>query len=253
MASSDELKGEPAADGVDAPLVAVVVPTYEEAANLRELARRLFALHVPNSRLIVVDDGSPDGTGDVARELAVELDGRVELIQRGRKEGLGTAYLTGFARALESGVDRIVQMDADLSHEPEYIPAFLERLEQADVVVGSRYVRGGRLSDEWSAKRRLLSWTANLGIRLVAGLKVKDATSGFKGYRASALRSIDFSRLRCKGFAFQAEVAHACQRMGYRVVEHPIVFQERAGGRSKMSVGIVLEALWKLLPLRWRG
>ena len=233
-------------------MVAVVVPTYEEAENLPELARRVFALDLSNARLIVVDDDSPDGTGHVVRNLLAQLGGRVELIQQKGRQGLGTAYVSGFARALEVGAESVVQMDADLSHPPECIPAFLERLKHADVVVGSRYVRDGGTGQGWSLRRRLLSYMGNLCIRLVVGLKVRDATSGFKGFRASALRSLDFTRFRCKGFAFQAEVAHACQRMGHRVVEHPIVFEERVRGRSKMSMGIIIEALWKLLPLRLR-
>ena len=232
--------------------VAVVVPTYDEAQNLPGLVDRIFALGIPNTRLIVVDDSSPDGTAEVARELAGKVYGKLELIQRRGKEGLGTAYIEGFSRALAEGADYVLQMDADLSHAPEYIPAFLEALESADVVVGSRYVKGGGADPSWSLKRRFLSHLANLGIRMVCGLNVKDATSGFKGFRASALRSLKFEKARCRGFGFQAEVAHACQRHGLRVVEYPVVFVDRTKGRSKMSVAIVLEALWRLLLLRMR-
>lgn len=245
-------KGASEAAGAQPCTVAVVVPTYNEAENLPELARRLFALDIPGLKLIIVDDNSPDGTGEVARGLSEQLDGRLEVIQRQGKQGLGTAYVAGFSQALAQGARYVFQMDADLSHAPEYIPAMLEKLEQADVVVGSRYTRGGGVDREWSLKRRLLSYFANLGIRLVAGLRVKDATSGFKGFRDSALRSLDLARMRCTGFAFQAEVAHACQRLGYRVLEYPIIFAERTKGRSKMSLGIILEAFWRLLPLRWR-
>ena len=233
------------------PSVAVVVPTFNEAENLPELARRIFALDIPNARLIVVDDGSPDGTGEVATELAKQLDGRIELVQRGRKLGLGTAYVEGFSRALKAGADYVIQMDADLSHPPEYIPAFLQVLGEADVVVGSRYVPGGGVDESWSRARRLLSAAGNLGIRAITALEVKDATSGFKGFRSSVFRSMDLDQFRCKGFAFQAEMAHACQRRGYQITEHPIVFADRAKGRSKMSMAIVLEAIWRLLPLRW--
>lgn len=234
------------------PLVTVVVPTFNEAENLPELAKRIFALDIPNASIIVVDDGSPDGTGDVATELGKQLDGRVELIQRGTKMGLGTAYIAGFTQALTKGADYVVQMDADLSHRPEYIPAFLERLGEADVVVGSRYVPGGGVDESWGLSRRLLSAGGNFGIRAITALQVKDATSGFKAFRGSALRSLDLSDFRCKGFAFQAEVAHACQRRGYRVSEYPILFADRTKGRSKMSMAIVVEAVWRLLPLRWR-
>ena len=235
-----------------APQVTVVVPTYNEAGNLPELARRLFALELPNLRLLIVDDGSPDGTGEVAREVAARYNGRLELVQRGSKLGLGTAYVAGFGRALEAGAGSVVEMDADLSHAPEYIPALLDGLAQAEVVVGSRYVPGGGVDQTWGLPRRLLSSLGNSGIRLITGLEVKDATSGFKAFRGSVLEELDVSRFQCKGFAFQAEVAHACQRRGYKVAEYPIVFAGRAEGRSKMSLAILFEAVWRLLPLRWK-
>ena len=143
-------------------------------------------------------------------------------------------------------------MDADLSHAPEYIPEFLRELERADVVVGSRYTEGGGVDKEWRFRRHLLSALANYGIRAVVGLKVKDSTTGFKAFRADALRAIDFNEFRCKGFGFQAEVAYACQRRGHRVVEYPITFYDRAHGESKLSLGIILEAFWRLFLLRWQ-
>jgi dolichol-phosphate mannosyltransferase len=236
----------------DGGLVAVVVPTYNEAANLPELAERIFALGISNARLIVVDDSSPDGTAQLARELSRKFDGRVEVIQRPGKQGLGTAYVQGFSRALAEGADYVLQMDADLSHAPEYIPSFLEALKDADVVVGSRYARGGGVDKKWSLKRRLLSSSANLGIRTAAGLRVKDATSGFKAFRSSVLKSLEGVKFQCRGFGFQAEVAHACQRRGYKVVEYPIIFVDRTKGKSKMSFSIIFEALWRLWLLRWR-
>ena len=237
------------------PSVAVVVPTYNEAGNLPELAQRLFSLDLPDLRLYVVDDGSPDGTERVAAELSDKFDGRVELIQRGSKQGLGSAYVEGFALALASDAEYIVQMDADLSHAPEALPGLIGDLEQADVVVGSRYVAAryaGTTAHDLRASvlRRWLSSLANSAIRLVAGIRVKDATSGFKVFRSETLRAIDLSELRCNGFAFQTEVAHACERGGYWVVEHPITFSNRTTGESKMSLAIVVEAIWKLLPLR---
>lgn len=238
---------------MDSPTVAVVVPTYNEAENLPILAGRLFGLGIPELTLIVVDDGSPDGTGEVARHLAARYGGRVELLQRHRKLGLGPAYAAGFAHALEAGADRVVQMDADLSHPPEYIPELLAALGEADVVIGSRYVSGGGVDEHWSLMRRLVSSGGNCGIRAVTGVKIRDATSGFKAFRRTVLRSIDFSRMRCAGFGFQAEVNHVCERMGWVVAEHPIVFIDRTKGKSKMSVGIMLEAMWKLFPLRWRA
>lgn len=232
--------------------VAVVVPTYNEAENLPELASRLFALDLDDLWLYIVDDGSPDGTADVARKLSGQYENRIEVISRSGKQGLGTAYTTGFARALEEDVGCVVQMDADLSHVPEEIPLMLAELDRSDVVVGSRYTSGGGLDPEWSAKRRMLSGGGNHLIRAVTGVRVRDVTSGFKAYRASALRSLDLSRIRCIGFGFQAEIAHYCQSNGLKVVEHPITFMERTRGESKMSVRIVAEAMWKLTLLRIR-
>ena len=233
-------------------VVAVVSPTYNEAANLPELFSRLSALSIPDLRLIIVDDNSPDGTAAVAKRLESDFGGKVDVISRESKQGLGTAYIAGFTRALELGAEVVVQMDADLSHMPEYVPGFLDALDEADVVVGSRYTPGGGVDDTWGMNRRLLSYLGNMGIRLVAGLEARDVTSGFKGFRGQALRGLNLSEFRCSGFAFQAEMAHACQRRGYRVVEYPIVFVDRAHGSSKMSPYIVLEAIWRLLPYRWR-
>ncbi len=238
---------------MNSPKVAVVVPTYNEAENLPVLTGRLFALEIPGLTLIVVDDGSPDGTSEVAMRLAEQYGGRVELVQRHRKEGLGPAYIAGFSHALDSGADIIVQMDADLSHRPEYIPEFIAALGEADVVIGSRYVTGGGVDEHWGILRRLISSGGNWGIRTVTGVKVKDATGGFKAFRQSVLRSIDFSQIRCAGFGFQAEINHACERMGCVVTEYPIIFIDRTMGKSKMSLGIMVEAMWKLLPLRWKA
>ena len=239
-------------DGPKTGFAAVVVPTYNEADNLPLLAERLFSLGVPDVKMIVVDDNSPDGTSDVARALNDQYDNRLDLIKRDSKSGLGTAYKVGFRHAIEQGADYVIQMDADLSHEPEYIPAFLKALENADVVVGSRYAEGGGLDDAWRFRRHALSTLANYGIRAVVGLKVKDSTTGFKAFRADALHQIDFDAFRCKGFGFQAEVAYACQRKGHRIVEYPIMFYDRMHGESKLSLNIILEALWRLFLLRWR-
>ncbi|MCY3637534.1 MAG: glycosyltransferase [Chloroflexi bacterium] len=231
---------------------AIVVPTFNEAENLPLLAERLFALRLPDLRLVVVDDNSPDGTAEVARRLNEQYDNRIDLIERQSKDGLGTAYKVGFRHAIEQGAGYVLQMDADLSHAPEYIPDFLKTLRQSDVVVGSRYTQGGGVDKDWRFRRHLLSSLANYGIRAVVGLKVKDATTGFKAFRADALNALDFDEFRCKGFGFQAEVAYACQHGNYRVVEHPITFYDRAHGESKLSMGIIIEALWRLFLLRWR-
>ena len=233
------------------PKVVVVVPTYNEVANLDKLVQRISDLDIQNLKILFVDDGSPDGTGEAVERLAKKYEGLISLIQRGRKLGLGTAYVTGFSQALIGGADYVLQMDADLSHSPEAIPAFIEKLSGADVVVGSRYVEDGSVDDTWGISRRALSYFGNLGIRMITGLKVRDATSGFKAFRFSALQNLNLNGFRSGGFAFQAEMAHACQRKGYRVVEHPIIFKNRSQGHSKMSALIVIEAIWKLLPLRW--
>ncbi len=238
---------------MDNARIAVVVPTYNEAENLPVLAERLFALDLPGLIVIVVDDGSPDGTGEVAVRLAEQYDGRVELVQRHKKEGLGPAYIAGFSHALDGDADYIVQMDADLSHQPEYIPQFIAALEDSDVVVGSRYVKDGGVDEHWGVLRRFISSGGNWGIRTVTGVKIKDATGGFKAFRESVLRSIDFTQIRCVGFGFQAEVNYTCERLGYTVVEHPIIFIDRTMGKSKMSLGIMIEAMWKLLLLRWKA
>lgn len=232
--------------------VAVVVPTYNEADNLPPLVDRILSALQDDVRLIVVDDGSPDGTGAVAARLAERSPCPIELVQRDEKLGLGAAYRDGFERALAGGVDYVVQMDADLSHDPDSLSAMLAKLRDADVVVGSRYVPGGSVDPGWGAIRRLLSAAANRGIRLLAGLDVRDATSGYKAFRASALAQVDLDGLRCDGFGFQVEMAAACQRLGLRVVEHPIRFRTRRRGRSKMSLGIVVEAVLRLTPMAWR-
>lgn len=239
-------------DATPTGTAAIVVPTYNEAENLPLLAERIFSLGVPDMRIIVVDDNSPDGTADVAQALGDQYDNRLDLIERSAKSGLGTAYKIGFRHAIEHHANYVIQMDADLSHAPEYIPEFLRELERADVVVGSRYTEGGGVDKEWRFRRHLLSALANYGIRAVVGLKVKDSTTGFKAFRADALRAIDFDEFRCKGFGFQAEVAYACQRRGHRVVEYPITFYDRAHGESKLSLGIILEAFWRLFLLRWQ-
>ena len=235
-------------DGV----VTVVIPTYNEAENVPEIVDRIFALDIPESRIIIVDDNSPDGTAQVVERLAERYEGRIDLIGRPAKMGLGTAYAEGFSRALADGASYVVQSDADLSHGPEEIPEMLRELERADVAVGSRYIPGGRVGDDWPLHRRLLSSMANRGMRMVVGVQVKDATTGFKAFRAEALGSIDLQGIHCRGFGFQVEVAYACQRLGLRVVEHPIEFNDRARGTSKMSLGIAFEALTRLALLRFR-
>jgi len=232
--------------------VVIVVPTYNESENLKPLVENILSLGMPNCRIIVVDDNSPDGTACVARDLADQSGGSVELITRPCKDGLGTAYIEGFALAFDRHADFIIQMDADLSHNPKYIPKFLEDLEFADVVVGSRYIEGAHIHDDWNVGRRVLSFFANIIIRNVSGIKVRDASSGYKAYRVNALKALDLSLFKCKGFGFQIEVTRALENRGYKIWEHPISFIDRTCGDSKMTLKILLEAFYRLLLLRWR-
>lgn len=253
---STEVKTAEERQSEHVPRITVVVPTYNEAESLPELVQRLFAIGLGDLRVLVVDDGSPDGTAEIARRLSDDHDGRISVLERGGKLGLGTAYVAGFARALEDDPDFVFQMDADLSHPVAELPGMLAELDEADVVVGSRYTGGVTevgAEKGWGIHRVLISSLGNLSIRLVAGLRVRDATSGFKGFRAEALRQLDMSQFRCKGFGFQAEVAFACQTSGLKIVEHPFVFSNRLYGKSKMSFWIVLEAVLRLIPLRIRA
>lgn len=238
----------------DRPLkVAVVIPTYNEAENLPVIITELTALGIEGLGFVIVDDGSPDGTGQIADELAAEYDGVFEVIHRERKQGLGKSYIAGFSKALELGAERIVQMDADLSHPPIEVPAMLDRLDEADIVVGSRYAPGGGVDPRWNFLRRQISYWGGVGIRLVLSLKVRDATSGFKVFRRSALEAVGIDRLKLSGYGFQPELTYRAQKAELRIVEHPFMFLDRTAGKSKMSAGIAAEALYRLVLIRLRG
>lgn len=230
--------------------VVVVIPTFNEAENIRVIVEQLLTLDVPMLGVLFVDDSSPDGTGDIADGLTHEFPGRIVVAHRQGKLGLGTAYVAGFKIALESGAPYIVQMDCDLSHPPAEVPRMIAALQQSDVVIGTRYSDGGDVDPNWKMSRVLLSKWANMGIRVILGLKVHDATGGFKAYRRQALAAIDVDRLTITGFGFQAEVAYRTQRQGLKVTEHPYTFMERTAGKSKMSMQIALEAFWRLTLLR---
>lgn len=224
----------------------VIVPTYNERATIAELIGRLFDA-TDGVDLLVVDDSSPDGTAAIVGDLQGG-GGRIHLIERPAKLGLGTAYLAGFAWALERGYEAVVEMDADLSHDPADVARLLGALDSADLVVGSRYVPGGRIPN-WGLLRRALSRAGNLYARVVLGLAVRDSTSGFRAYRTSVLRGATLRGVASEGYAFQIEMVRRVQRAGGRVTEIPITFVERHGGRSKMSRRIVLEALARVT--RW--
>ena len=226
----------------------IVLPTYNEAGNLEPLIAALRE-HVPDARILVVDDASPDGTGDLADALAAR-DAAVEVLHRARKAGLGMAYVSGFARALAQGADYVVEMDADLSHDPRDIPRLLDRAQAgADLVLGSRYVDGGGIED-WDLLRRALSRGGCRYARTVLGVPIRDLTGGFKCFRAATLTAIDFETVRSEGYAFQVELTYRALARGLTVEEVPIVFRERTQGESKMSARIAVEAMWLVPALR---
>jgi dolichol-phosphate mannosyltransferase len=233
---------EPSHDVAVASRTVVVIPTYNEADNLPCLVAELHALSVPGLSILIVDDNSPDGTGRVADELAARLPGVVIVCHRQQKEGLGRAYVAGFEQALAMAADAVVQMDADFSHPPARIPEMLGLLADYDVVVGSRYVPGGQLDERWSWWRRFLSWWANeVWARGILGLRTRDITAGFKCWRSATLAGIGLGRVCSNGYAFQVEMAYLTERLGYRVKEAPIYFEDRRIGKSKMSVPVKLQ------------
>ncbi|MDT7550267.1 MAG: dolichol-phosphate mannosyltransferase [Actinomycetota bacterium] len=223
--------------------VLVVVPTYNERDNLELIAGRLHAA-VPDADLLVVDDNSPDGTGKIADEMS-ERDERVHVLHRQGKNGLGAAYVAGFGWAREQGYDVVVEMDADGSHAPEQLPRLLAALENADLVLGSRYVPGGSVVN-WPKSRELLSRGGNLYTRLLLRLPLQDATGGYRAYRRSVLDGLPLAEISSQGYCFQVDLAWQAWRQGHRVVEVPITFVERERGESKMSRKIVAEALWRV-------
>jgi dolichol-phosphate mannosyltransferase len=231
----------------------VVVPTYNEAANIESFVDALMGLPVPDLNVLIVDDNSPDCTGDIAEDLTGKYPGRVGVIHRPGKLGLGTAYCDGFTRALHEGADYIVQMDADFSHSPRYVARFLKKIPEYDVIVGSRYVRGGRTDESWSWTRWLLSWWANsVYVRMILGLQVKDATAGFKMFTRPALNRINLERVRSNGYVFQVEMAYLAEQEALRILEWPIYFEDRRIGRSKMSMRVKLEAAYRVWEIRTR-
>ncbi len=228
----------------------VIIPTYNERENIEPLVTQLLALPV-GLRVIVVDDNSPDGTGAIADRLAVESNGRVGVIHRAGKLGLGTAYIAGFKRALAEGADLICTMDADFSHNPRYIPAMVEKIAQGyDLVIGSRYVRGGATSG-CTFDRKLLSWGANAFARTLLGLRAHDTTAGFRCYRREVLEGMDPDAIKASGYSFLIEMLYRVQRRGWRVGEVPITFENRRLGTSKISRDEIVRALGTVLRLAW--
>jgi glycosyltransferase involved in cell wall biosynthesis len=228
--------------------VAVIVPTYNERENIESLVTQLLALPMA-VRVIVVDDNSPDGTGEIANQLAAERDGRVGVVHRAGKLGLGTAYIAGFKRALADGADLICTMDADFSHNPRYIPSMVDKIDQGcDLVIGSRYVRGGGVSN-CTFDRKFLSWGSNTFTRIVLGLRAHDTTAGFRCYRREVLEGMDLDEIKASGYSFLVEMLYRVQRRGWRVGEVPIIFENRRLGASKISKGEIIKAMGTVLRL----
>lgn len=214
------------------------------------MAAALFALPIDTLHLLVVDDNSPDGTGQLAEKLSSQYGNRIEVLHRPGKLGLGTAYIQGFHRALELGADVVVQMDADFSHDPARLPDMLAALEKSDVSLGSRYISGGALDRNWPLWRKALSTFGNLYARTILGLSIHDITGGFRAWKRSTLQGMPLERVRSNGYIFQVEMAFIATRLGYRFTEIPIYFAERRYGRSKMSLRIQIEAALRVWALR---
>jgi dolichol-phosphate mannosyltransferase len=232
------------------PDVWVILPTYNEAENLERIVGAVLE-HLPESRrVLIVDDNSPDGTGEIADRLAA-ADESVSVLHRKLKEGLGPAYLAGFRVALDGGAERIIEMDADFSHDPSYLPRLIEATERADLAIGSRYVPGGGIT-EWGPMRRFISRGGSAYARVALGLPIRDLTGGFKCFRRIVLETIDLDTIEARGYAFQVETTYRAIKAGFRVVEVPIVFKDRADGTSKMSKSIVAEAMWRVPAMRIR-
>ncbi len=228
----------------------IVVPTYNEKENLPILIESLFELNIQNLHILIVDDNSPDGTGKIADEYREKKPDEVSVIHRKGKLGLGTAYIAGFRYCLEQSADQIVQMDADFSHNPEKVTELIDRIKVSDMVLGSRYVSGGSLDEDWSFWRKGLSSFGNLYARLILSMPIKDVTGGFRAWKRKTLEGIPLDRVKSQGYAFQIEMAYITHLMGYSISEVPIYFADRSRGDSKMSLKIQIEAarrVWSIL------
>ncbi|MCZ6776956.1 MAG: polyprenol monophosphomannose synthase [Ignavibacteria bacterium] len=230
--------------------VLVIIPTYNEAQNITKLVPCVLN-QAPNLDILVVDDNSPDGTAGLVRDMK-DSDGHIHLIERPAKMGLGTAYVAGFRFAIENSYDCVFEMDADFSHDPKEIPTFLKNIENCDLVLGSRYIKGVRVLN-WPMQRLLLSYSANVYTRIITGLPLHDATGGFKCYRRKVLEAIDLDKIKSNGYAFQIEMSFKAWKKGFKLLEIPIVFLDRRSGDSKMSKNIIYEAAFMLWKLRFRG
>lgn len=230
----------------------VIIPTYNEIENAEKMVRKVFSLQTP-FHLLIIDDNSPDGTAAVIKTLQSEFEGRLHLIERSGKLGLGTAYITGFKWALEQGYDYIFEMDCDFSHNPDDLERLLSAVRNgADLAIGSRYISGINVIN-WPLGRVLMSWFASVYVRMVTGMNIMDTTAGFKCYRRKVLEAINFDEIRLVGYGFQIEMKFTTFKMGYKIKEVPIIFTDRKEGTSKMSGGIFNEAMWGVLKMKWRS
>jgi dolichol-phosphate mannosyltransferase len=227
----------------------LVLPTYNEAGNIEAFVEAVLSKLPDSARVLIVDDNSPDGTGEIADSLAAGHDS-VAVLHRPRKEGLGPAYIAGFKQALAGGAGLVLEMDSDFSHDPAYLPRLLDAGQRADLAIGSRYVPGGGVGD-WSMLRRGISRGGSTYARLILGVRVRDLTGGFKCFRREVLEAIDLDSIRSRGYAFQVEMTYRAIKRGFEVVEVPIVFRDRRAGSSKMNRSIVLEAVWRVPFLRF--
>jgi dolichol-phosphate mannosyltransferase len=230
----------------------IVIPTYNEANNVRPMVEALLALDLPDLDILIVDDESPDGTGRIVDQLVERYPGQVHVLHRSSQRGLGSAYKDGFRWTLEHGAEAVVQMDCDFSHSPGDVPRLLGCLSEYDVVVGSRYVEGGRTDEDWGVGRELLSWWANLYARFILRSSIRDFTAGFKAWRREALGAIDLSAIRSQGYVFQIEMAYVAEKLGFRILEMPIYFEDRQIGASKMTAQVKIEAALGVWNIWWR-
>jgi len=232
---------------IDPEQVVIIVPTYNEIENVQRLVDGIYT-HQPDVHILFVDDNSPDGTADLIQKM-MEVNKRIHILQRPNKEGLGRAYIAGFKVALEKGFQYIFEMDADFSHDPKEIPIFLAAIEDQDLVLGSRYIRGVNVVN-WPLSRLLLSYFANMYTRIVTGLPIQDATGGFKCFRSSVLETINLDTIQSNGYGFQIELSFKAWRKGFRIKEIPIIFIDRQFGESKLSRNIMWEAIFLVWKLR---
>jgi dolichol-phosphate mannosyltransferase len=229
----------------------LILPTYDEAENIESFVAAVREKLAPSAQVLIVDDNSPDGTGEIADRLAERYD-NVSVLHRPSKEGLGPAYIAGFRHALAAGAGLVLEMDSDFSHDPAYLPRLLEAAKRADLVIGSRYVPGGGVA-QWGALRRAISRGGSAYARMMLGVGVRDLTGGFKCFRREVLEAIDLDAIQARGYAFQVEMTYRAIQLGFKIVEVPIVFRDRQVGSSKMDRSIVAEAIWRVPLLRFNG